>query len=155
MESGGESDHVLYSCFSITWTADLRKGTPVRALRGQNHTWRVTPLACVSKFWELCLGFCILFSLWSVLFSSCPRPNSIWLLNFETQESYLPRRERENLPDSVWARHLPRWPLAHRVHLCYLEKASFFHVVIALRLHIHSGFTCTHSSLSLCSAQPR
>lgn len=73
----------------------LRRGTPVRAPRGQNHTWRVTPLACVSKFWELCLGFCILFSLWSVLFAPCPRPNSIWLLNFETQESYLPRRERE------------------------------------------------------------
>lgn len=61
--------------------------------------------------------------------------------------------KRESLRDPTWVRHLPRWLLDHRVHLCYLEKASFFQADVALSQHTCAGFTCTPPFLVQCTTQ--
>lgn len=108
-------------------------GTQVRTLEVQSLSYRVIAEACISIFWGLCLVFCILFSLCVCFFFSLlvsdPAPSGLSVLELGNP---ICLGQEENLADSTWVGHLPRWPLIHRVHLCNLEKASFLQADAAL-----------------------
>lgn len=105
---------------------------PKSELLGNRISAAGSSQACVSTLWGLCLVFCILLSLCVCLsLSLCLRSSTISVLTFKAQESYMLRRERGlNRLSMGWAS--AQVALAHRVHLCNLEKADAAHPPFSL-----------------------
>lgn len=114
---------------------------PKSELSGNRISAAGSSQACVSTLWGLCLVFCILLCV--CVFVSLPVSDpapSHFSLSKPRNPTCL--GEKEDLTDSAGVGHLPRWPLAPRVHLCNLEKASFLQADAA------------HPPLSLYRTQP-